>query len=109
MLQSTLRASMFKLLCLVESVLYFMGVYPFWPGLGALLLNVRVCLCLNLGGPFLGVVGPVAPPGASALPAGGLAFISEESLFLIFFNLLDLVPVQEARWCCSDDGCTLLV
>lgn len=49
--------------------------YPFWPGLGALLLNVRVCLCLNFGGPFLGVVGPVAPPGARALPAGGLAFI----------------------------------
>lgn len=49
--------------------------HPFWPGLGALLLNVRVCLCLNLGGPFLGVVGPVVPPGARALPAGGLAFI----------------------------------
>lgn len=57
-----------------------MDFYPFWPGLGALLLNVRVCLCLNLGGPFLGVVGPVAPPGARALPAGGLAFISAEGL-----------------------------
>lgn len=52
--------------------------YPFWPGLGALLLNVRVCLCLNLGGPFLGVVGPVEPPGARALPAGGALFISAE-------------------------------
>ena len=27
--------------------------YPFWPGLGALLLKVRVVLCLNLGGAFL--------------------------------------------------------
>uniref|UniRef100_A0A674BZ14 Secreted protein n=1 Tax=Salmo trutta TaxID=8032 RepID=A0A674BZ14_SALTR len=46
--------------------------HPFWPGLGALLLNVRVCLCLNLGGPFLGVVGPAVPAGvARALPAGG--------------------------------------
>lgn len=27
--------------------------YPFWPGLGALLLNVRMALCLNLGGAFL--------------------------------------------------------
>lgn len=52
--------------------------HPFCPGLGALLLKVRVCLCLNLGGPFLGVVGPVAPPGARALPAGGLAFILDE-------------------------------
>jgi len=26
---------------------------PFWPGLGALLLKVRVVLCLNLGGAFL--------------------------------------------------------
>lgn len=27
--------------------------YPFWPGLGALLLKVRTVLCLNLGGAFL--------------------------------------------------------
>lgn len=27
--------------------------YPFWPGLGALLLKVRTALCLNLGGCFL--------------------------------------------------------
>lgn len=53
--------------------------HPFWPGLGALLLNVRVCLCLNLGGPFLGVVGPAVPAGvARALPAGGAVFISAE-------------------------------
>lgn len=61
----------------VDGCKQFGNIYPFWPGLGALLLNVRVCLCLNLGGPFLGVVGPVAPPGDRALPAGGLAFISE--------------------------------
>ena len=54
--------------------------YPFWPGFGALLLNVRVCLCLNLGGPFLGVVGPAVLPGARALPAGGALFISAEGL-----------------------------
>lgn len=59
-------------------VLLLLLPHPFCPGLGALLLKVRVCLCLNLGGPFLGVVGPVAPPGARALPAGGLAFILDE-------------------------------
>lgn len=32
--------------------------YPFTPFLGGLLLNWRVCLCLNLGGPLRGVVGP---------------------------------------------------
>lgn len=54
-----------------------MCLYPFCPGLGALLLNVRVCLCLNLGGPFLGVVGPAALAGvAKALPAGGAEFMS---------------------------------
>lgn len=31
---------------------------PFTPFLGGLLLNWRVCLCLNLGGPLRGVVGP---------------------------------------------------
>lgn len=39
--------------------------YPFTPFLGGLLLNCRVCLCLNLGGPLRGVVGPW-------LGAGGL-------------------------------------
>ena len=52
------------------------GSHPFCPGLGALLLKVLVCLCLNLGGPFLGVVGPVVVLAARALPAGGAAFIS---------------------------------
>lgn len=32
--------------------------YPFTPFLGGLLLNCRVCLCLNLGGPLRGVIGP---------------------------------------------------
>lgn len=32
--------------------------YPFTPFFGGLLLNWRVCLCLNLGGPLRGVVGP---------------------------------------------------
>lgn len=31
---------------------------PFTPFLGGLLLNWRVCLCLNLGGPLCRVVGP---------------------------------------------------
>lgn len=31
---------------------------PLTPFLGGLLLNWRVCLCLNLGGPLRGVVGP---------------------------------------------------
>lgn len=32
--------------------------HPWIPFLGGLLLNCLVCLCLNLGGPFLGVTGP---------------------------------------------------
>lgn len=32
--------------------------HPCTPFLGGLLLNCRVCLCLNLGGPFRGVAGP---------------------------------------------------
>lgn len=32
--------------------------HPFTPFLGGLLLNWRVCRCLNLGGPLRGVVGP---------------------------------------------------
>lgn len=34
------------------------GAYPWIPFFGGLLLNWRVCLCLNLGGPLRGVAGP---------------------------------------------------
>lgn len=46
---------------------FFLSVYrrhmdsdthPWIPFFGGLLLNWRVCLCLNLGGPLRGVAGP---------------------------------------------------
>lgn len=39
--------------------------YPFTPFLGGLLLNWRVCRCLNLGGPLRGVVGPWLEAGGT--------------------------------------------
>lgn len=44
--------------------------YPFTPFLGGLLLNCLVCLCLNLGGPFRGVVGPVGASPVVRLVVG---------------------------------------
>lgn len=35
-----------------------LSTHPLTPFLGGLLLNCLVILCLNLGGPLLGVVGP---------------------------------------------------
>lgn len=44
--------------------------YPFTPFLGGLLLNCLVCLCLNLGGPLRGVVGPVGASPVLRLVVG---------------------------------------
>lgn len=44
--------------------------YPLTPFLGGLLLNCLVCLCLNLGGPLRGVVGPVGASPVLRLAAG---------------------------------------
>lgn len=35
-----------------------LSTHPLTPFLGGLLLNCLIILCLNLGGPLLGVVGP---------------------------------------------------
>lgn len=43
---------------------------PFTPFLGGLLLNCLVCLCLNLGGPLRGVVGPVGASPVVRLVVG---------------------------------------
>lgn len=49
---------------------FFFFPYPFTPFLGGLLLNCLVCLCLNLGGPLRGVVGPVGASPVLRLVVG---------------------------------------
>lgn len=49
--------------------------YPWTPFLGGLLLNWRVCLCLNLGGPLRGVAGPPLTRVADLISALGSKFI----------------------------------
>jgi len=44
--------------CVPRWALLLSPTHPCTPFLGGLLLNCRVCLCLNLGGPFRGVAGP---------------------------------------------------
>lgn len=51
------------------------GTYPWTPFLGGLLLNWRVCLCLNLGGPLRGVAGPPLTRVADLISALGSRFI----------------------------------
>lgn len=49
---------------------------PWTPFFGGLLLNWRVCLCLNLGGPLRGVAGPPLTRVADLISAlGGSRFI----------------------------------
>lgn len=50
--------------------------YPWIPFFGGLLLNWRVCLCLNLGGPLRGVAGPPLTRVADLISAlGGSRFM----------------------------------
>lgn len=49
--------------------------YPWIPFFGGLLLNWRVCLCLNLGGPLRGVAGPPLTRVADLISALGSRFI----------------------------------
>lgn len=49
--------------------------YPWTPFFGGLLLNWRVCLCLNLGGPLRGVAGPPLTRVADLISALGSRFI----------------------------------
>lgn len=76
-------------------VLIFIIYYPFCPGLGALLLKVRVVLCLNLGGAFLSAgVGTAA----SAIFHRLNLKIKEKLVNLDIFNPLlqhPLIPIPQ--------------
>lgn len=62
------------------------NAYPITPLLGGLLLNWRVFLCLNLGGPLCGDPGPVALRGAlQPVFASGLG---TSKFILVQFELL---------------------
>lgn len=51
------------------------ATHPWTPFFGGLLLNWRVCLCLNLGGPLRGVAGPPLTRVADLISALGSRFI----------------------------------
>lgn len=53
----------------------WMLTYPWMPFFGGLLLNWRVCLCLNLGGPLRGVAGPPLTRVADLISALGSRFM----------------------------------
>lgn len=64
--------------------------YPLTPFLGGLLLNCRVILCLNFGGPLRGVVGQVT--------LVGLPMASPLRLLRLPMLVLVLVLITELVW-----------
>lgn len=62
---------------------------PWIPFFGGLLLNWRVCLCLNLGGPLRGVAGPPVTRVADLISGlGGSRFMA------VGHFSLDMLPVM---------------
>lgn len=61
--------------------------YPFTPFLGGLLLNWRVCRCLNLGGPLRGVVGPWLEAGGTKVVVSLILIVQEWPMVLFWAPL----------------------
>lgn len=61
--------------------------YPWTPFFGGLLLNWRVCLCLNLGGPLRGVAGPPVTRVADLISGlGGSRFMAVGHCWSLLFE-----------------------
>ena len=69
--------------------------YPFTPFLGGLLLNWRVCLCLNLGGPLRGVVGPWFEVGGANTVLSLILLMCR--WLMVFFQALWTVREKERK------------
>lgn len=83
--------------------------YPFTPFLGGLLLNWRVCLCLNLGGPLRGVVGPWFEVGGANTVLSLILLVF--GWLMVFFQALWTVRERERKiiqWSVGHRGQALL-
>lgn len=72
--------------------------YPWMPFFGGLLLNWRVCLCLNLGGPLRGVAGPPLTRVADLISALGSRFILS-----CYVTCVQDRGFRDARWSRRDE------